>query len=842
MLCALAAACLLALCVDDPIFAADTPSNSRPLRNEKDQRYWLENMVWHHRFTLPEVTAATGLPPAQVPAALERLNISAANRPKRPLDAPLFVLPYPGGRHPRIGFLEGAVRPQRETKISVFAPWDETSYVVADVPEAIWSNLGLTYLAHTHIPTIWDQQGIALPPLEWQRHHDGTLTSERTLPNGIVFGTRVTPARDAVHFEMWLVNGTSKRLTDLRVQNCVMLKGAAGFDQQTNENKVFAGPYAACRSMDGRRWVITAWDPLHRTWGNAPCPCLHSDPQFPDCEPGQTQYLRGWLSFYEGTDIHGELARIEQTGWRQRPVSRTARTSVRGTIVDADTGQPIPARVHIESGDGQWYLAECDDPTGSAVHYNKQPTSMPRSVEVHTTLSAHPFRAELPAGEYTFRVERGKEYMPERQSVTVGERPIELLFALKRWINMADRGWYSGDTHVHRGLDELPNVMLAEDLNVALPLTYWVRQAGVAPAQGDAARGDAIRGKLIEVDAQHVIYPMNTEYELFTVGGRQHTLGALFVLGHKQPLQNPAPPVGPVAVAARAQGALLDLDKHSWPWSLMLVPVMKVDLFELANNHLWQTEFGFRGWTHEMAAEWMQLEQDQEGFTERGWLDFGLKTYYALLNCGFRMRASAGTASGVHPVQLGFGRVYVHLPDGFAYDRWMAGLAAGRTFITTGPMLEVQFNGKDPGHTFQADHGDPVTIRLAGTVHSARPIERIEAVVNGEVTQSIGLTNAAASPGGYENPIDSSITLEGSSWIAVRCFQQHPRGRVRFAHTNPIHIDIPGKPLRPRRHEVQYLIDRIQAEIARNEHVLSADALGEYRDALKIYQEIATKE
>ncbi len=198
------------------------------------------------------------------------------------------MLPYPGGRHPRIGFLEGAIRPQRETKISVFAPWDETSYVVADVPEAIWSNLGLTYLAHTHVPTVWTKAGVALPPLEWTRHADGTLAFERRLPNGIRFGTKVRPTPQAVRMEMWLFNGTSEPLSDLRVQNCVMLKGAAGFVDQTNDNKLFHPPYAACRSTDGRRWIITAWTPCQRAWGNAKCPCLHSDPQFPDCPSGQT--------------------------------------------------------------------------------------------------------------------------------------------------------------------------------------------------------------------------------------------------------------------------------------------------------------------------------------------------------------------------------------------------------------------------------------------------------------------------------------------------------------------------------------------------------------------------
>ncbi len=116
---------------------------------------------------------------------------------------------------------------------------------------------------------------------------------------------------------MWLTNGTDQTLSDLRVQNCVMLKGAAGFEQQTADNKVFASPYAACRSEDGRRWVITAWVPCQRAWGNVKCPCLHSDPQFPDCAPGETQHLRGWLSFYEGTDIQGEFRRLDTLGWRQ---------------------------------------------------------------------------------------------------------------------------------------------------------------------------------------------------------------------------------------------------------------------------------------------------------------------------------------------------------------------------------------------------------------------------------------------------------------------------------------------------------------------------------------------
>src|SRR5207249_438532 len=180
-------AALLAL-VNLSFAAQPERSNFRRPKSEADLRFWLENMVWYHRFSVAEIKAATGLSDDELTAALARFVIGTNNKPTRSANAPLLVLPYPGGRHPRIGFLDGAVNPQRETKVSVFTPWDEQSYLVVDLPEAIWSNLGLTYLAHTHVPTIWTGQKIELERLEWNRRADGSLAIERKLPNGIVFG------------------------------------------------------------------------------------------------------------------------------------------------------------------------------------------------------------------------------------------------------------------------------------------------------------------------------------------------------------------------------------------------------------------------------------------------------------------------------------------------------------------------------------------------------------------------------------------------------------------------------------------------------------------------------
>src|SRR5262245_7862138 len=369
---------------------------------------------------------------------------------------------------------------------------------------------------------------------------------------------------------------------------------------------------------------------------------------------------------------------------------------VTGDIVDVRSGKPIPARLYIQADTGRWFFAESASPAGSAIRYEKRNWVNTNAVEIHVTLSAHPFRVELPPGEYALTAERGTECRALVQRLKVGDEPVRVRLPLHRWINMAKRGWFSGDTHVHRPLADLPNVMLAEDLNVAFPFTYWVTKAFTPPTQGDKNLDGNARAELIQVDATHIIWPRNTEWEIFTVGSQRHHLGAVFALGHKSALNLGAPPFTPIAEQARREGALLDLDKPDWPWSMALVPLMKVDLYELANNHLWRTEFGMTKWNG-AAGDFIGQPGDGWSGTERDWIEYGCRNYYALLDCGFRLRPSAGTANGVHPVPLGFGRVYVQCPRGLTFDAWCTGLNEGRSFVTTGPMLFAEVDGRPSG-------------------------------------------------------------------------------------------------------------------------------------------------
>lgn len=299
------------------------------------------------------------------------------------------------------------------------------------------------------------------------------------------------------------------------------------------------------------------------------------------------------------------------------------------------------------------------------------------------------------------------------------------------------------------------------------------------------------------------------------------------------------PPVKDIADLAHAEGALLDLDKHSWPWSFMLAPVAKVDLFELSNNSVWQTQFGFsRSGT---VPDYMKIPNQNGQLTERAWLDYGFQSYYALLNCGLRMTPTAGTASGVHPVPLGFSRVYVRTSGPFTKKSWMAGLKDGNSFVTTGPMLFVTANGNHPSTSKPIHSTGPIKIQIEGVLRSANPVTAIEIVVNGDLAKRFEAAGSPSKDGSYRTDFDLTQDLQSSAWIIARCFTQLPNGRERFAHSAPFYVEIPGRPIRPKQAELDFLIQRMQQEITRNKSLLPPAALQEFHEALAFYQNLTPR-
>jgi hypothetical protein len=499
----------------------------------------------------------------------------------------------------------------------------------------------------------------------------------------------------------------------------------------------------------------------------------------------------------------------------------SAAPSLTGVIRDAETGERVPARLYIEGSDGSFYHARARG--GGEIPYRVQRGA--KSIEVHTTLPPFSFLAELPPGTYTLTVERGKEYHPTVKTVMIGDEPVKVELELKRWIEtpMAERGWFSGDTHVHRKVGDLPLLLRAEDLNVGLPLTSWVTDSREVPSRANKNPDKVPNARLIKVDDTHVIWPVNTEYEIFTVNGKRHTLGAFFILNHKEPFDLAAPPVDPIAREARRQDGIIDLDKHNWPWSMMIPSMGGHQLFELTNNHLWRTEFMFTNWHSDYVPKHWGIEVKDGHYTERGWIEFGFRNYYALLNWGNHLVPSAGTASGVHPVPLGFGRVYVKVDGGFSYDKWIEGLVLGRSFVTTGPMLTFDFG--ESGQDWR---------EVKGVYEGRHPPEGIEVIMDGKVATIVKAQAVKTKRGGYRQEFSARIPGRESAWYAVRTFEDRPDGRPRFAHTAPRSISVKDSAgATPDLADLLYLIKRVEDEVKRHEGILSEEAVDEFRWAVK---------
>ena len=511
------------------------------------------------------------------------------------------------------------------------------------------------------------------------------------------------------------------------------------------------------------------------------------------------------------------------------------------SVLDADSRDLIPARIYFQSEDAKPYFLESASDQGTAVRYEKQNRLNKNSVEFHTTVSAHPCHVKVPPGTYTLIVEHGKSYFPYEQQIDITSTDVNIEVPLKRWNNPASRGWYSGDTHVHRTIEDLSNVVLAEDLNVVFPLTNWVTRADTPPSAGDRNLDIEIPNHLVRVDDQHVIWPRNTEYEIFHVGKQRHTLGALFILGHSGALEQTVPPWKPVVEATRKldPDVLFDMDKLAWPFAMVLPTVAPNATYELANNHMWRTEFAFRKW-YTPAPPFIAPPVGGKEGGEREWIEFTLGMYYTLLDCGLRMPPSAGTANGVHPVPAGFGRVYVHQPEGFEYQKWRKGLQAGHSFVTTGPMLYVTADKKDPGHVFQVEN--PIDIPVRIEVTSETPLSFGEIMINGKPEFLLRPQNRLTESGAYQSVIKTSISPIRSGWFAVRFWEDRPDGRVRFAHTAPWYVEIDRQPVMPRRDEKQYLVSRMEAEIERSRDVVSAKGMEEYENALSFYQSLKVQD
>ena len=445
-----------------------------------------------------------------------------------------------------------------------------------------------------------------------------------------------------------------------------------------------------------------------------------------------------------------------------------------GRLVESEGGAPTIGRIRAVDAEGR-YRAPLEAGFGLVLR--------PRRDPARWSYASGNFRLRAPAGKIRISIRRGLEYFPidEELQLEAGQT-LRRTFALQRWANMEREGWHSGDTHIHM-LDPPSALfeMQAENLRVGNIL--------VLEHMGKIYSAEHFRGELDPIsDPRHLVY-YNQEY-------RNQTLGHVSLLNLKklvEPISTGglAVPETTVYRYSYLRPSRKGFPRHGqegWPDALVLDAMRET-----------HRQGGLVNWAHlrpaqlEFPIDMVFGEIDTADILTHTRLPQALKLWYHLLNCGFRLPATAGTDRIGPEEPVGHQRVYVKLDGPLTYPAWMEGLRQGRSFVTNGPMVSLSVDGRGPGETLTISKRK--VLRIEARARSLRSFERLEIVVNGKVAASV-----PAQDQGRRAELRLDYPADRSLWIAARCMGGSPEEtsiwtHPLFAHANPVHIDFPGRDL-----------------------------------------------
>jgi hypothetical protein len=159
-------------------------------------------------------------------------------------------------------------------------------------------------------------------------------------------------------------------------------------------------------------------------------------------------------------------------------------------------------------------------------------------------------------------------------------------------------------------------------------------------------------------------------------------------------------------------------------------------------------------------------------------------TYYRYLNVGLKVPFSTGTDWFIYD----FSRVYLPLAGELTARRWLAELAAGRSYITNGVFLELEAEGSRIGDTISADAGQELAVTGRGLGRT--DFRGVELIHNGDVIHTV---KSAAEAGHFAADLGFRLKITQPGWIALRIPLEAGKNefdKPLFAHTSPIYVEV----------------------------------------------------
>jgi len=444
------------------------------------------------------------------------------------------------------------------------------------------------------------------------------------------------------------------------------------------------------------------------------------------------------------------------TGKGRLEVLGKTRQWMKITVIDASTGKPTPVRLHLSGPRGEYIAPYGHHAQVNANWFEDYGADVVAGGRQYAYVHGE-FTSDMPVGDIYVELYKGFEYKPVRTKVTIRPGQKELQLSIGRWNNLREHGWVTADTHVHFISPQTAWLQAqGEGVNVVnLLASQWGRLFTNA--------GD-LTGRVGVVENDTIVY-VGTE-------NRNHMLGHMSMLGTK------GLPVFPMCCGGPSESFVGDPDF--------------LTLAEWARQNRKQggvvirPHFPYCGFTEDPVPILAGLVDALEVRDLRG-EDFPTQEWYRYLNCGYRVAVAGGTDKMGAYCPLGWLRTYAQLdPDRrFTYDEWAKAVRAGRTFATTGPIINLRVEGQRIGDTIQL-RGNGGTLEATAGAWSFWPLGKIEIVHNGRVVAA-----EHAKKGAKSLQATAKIKAESSGWIAARCsgVPGHPAGYVA-AHTSPIYLKL----------------------------------------------------
>lgn len=442
---------------------------------------------------------------------------------------------------------------------------------------------------------------------------------------------------------------------------------------------------------------------------------------------------------------------------------RNADGQLRIKIVDSNSGEALPARLHLQNS-------------------RRRPVKLPlpgaRGGEDFFYVDG---QVELPlrAGQYSFHIEATPEYRTQSGHFEIerhadDEKTVEM----RQFADLAREGWWGGDLETILPPAKLPLRMRAEGVTVAGVIAdpEKVKMAVEPPEMASI-----FSGKLVESASQ----------------------GDLVIYNLRAPLKDDARK-SPAATSleslteAKGQGGVV-IARSALSWNLPVwLASEQLDAIQVIDSHSLRDRV--------TAGNESDRPGDPTFFhgpaSRARWAE---AIYFHVLNCGFRIPPVAGSGAEANGNPLGTNRVYVHCGEEFTADDWWNGLSEGKVFITNGPLLRPLVEGRPPGYVFRlVGAGDSADYEIGLNLATRDPIEYLYIVRNGEIVADVRLDEIAKQAGRLP-----PVHFSEAGWFLVRA-ATGATNRYQFALSGPYFVEQNGRP-RVSRRSVSFFLDWISA-------------------------------